>query len=86
MLLSETVLDGGAKIETASNDMRFAAAVAELGLLLRNSEFKGSASFDDIERLARRALGRDAEGHRGDFLRLAGKAGQLKGMKDIAMR
>ena len=86
MLLSESVMDDGAKIATASSDMRFAAAVAELGLLLRDSEFKGDASFDDVKRLASRATARDTEGHRGDFLELAGKAGQIKGTKEIAMR
>ena len=86
MLLSETVTDDGTKIEIASGDMRFAAAVAELGLLLRDSEFKGHSSFDDIERLARRSLGRDAEGHRGDFLKLAGQAERITGTKDVAMR
>ncbi|MGK2856542.1 MAG: vWA domain-containing protein, partial [Thermoanaerobaculia bacterium] len=86
MLLSETVLDSGAKIEVASSDMRFAAAVAELGLLLRDSEFKGDASFEEVTRLASRAAARDAEGHRADFLRLADKAARIKGTKEIAMR
>jgi Ca-activated chloride channel family protein len=86
MLLSETVTDSGATIETATADMRFAAAVAELGLLLRDSEFKGDASFDEIERLASRAAGRDAEGHRADFVRLATTASRIAGTKEIAMR
>jgi Ca-activated chloride channel family protein len=86
MLLSETVSDEGTKIETATGDMRFAAAVAELGLLLRDSEFKGDASFAEIERLATRATGRDAEGHRNDFVRLTGKASRIAGTKEIAMR
>ncbi|MFA6958922.1 MAG: VWA domain-containing protein [Thermoanaerobaculia bacterium] len=86
MLLSESVSDDGTKIDSATGDMRFAAAVAELGLLLRDSEFKGDASFDEIERLATRATGRDAEGHRSDFLRLTSKASRIAGTKEIAMR
>ncbi|MBI2215477.1 MAG: VWA domain-containing protein [Acidobacteria bacterium] len=86
MLLSETVSDSGLKIEVSSSDMRFAAAVAELGLLLRDSEYKGDASFAEITRLATRAAGRDTEGHRGDFIGLVGKAERIAGTKEIAMR
>ncbi|MRR10330.1 VWA domain-containing protein, partial [bacterium] len=42
-LIVRTVTDDAAAFATASQDFRFAAAVAEFGLLLRNSPFKGSA-------------------------------------------
>ncbi|MCM1186458.1 MAG: VWA domain-containing protein [Lachnoclostridium sp.] len=37
--------------EELSQDFYFAAAVAEFGLLLRDSEYKGSASFDNVRKL-----------------------------------
>jgi Ca-activated chloride channel family protein len=53
-----------------SADFRFAAAVAEFGMLLRDSEHKGRASADDVLALARGALGGDEGGYRAEFVRL----------------
>jgi Ca-activated chloride channel family protein len=63
--------------ETASPDFRFQQAVAEFGLLLKNSGFKGSASFSDVIAAARASLGTDPEGYRAEFLRLAAAAQSL---------
>jgi Ca-activated chloride channel homolog len=65
-------------INTTSDNFRFAAAVAQFGLLLRNSKFKSSASFDQVSELARHALGIDAEGYRKEFMDLVKKAAALK--------
>jgi len=78
-LLSQPVPDNENRFELASDDMQFAASVAEMGLLLRDSEFKANASFDHVLRVARKAQGRDAAGYRGDFIRLAEKTSHLKG-------
>ncbi len=43
--------------EATSVDMKFVAAVIEFGLLLRNSEFKGQASYDHVIETAENALG-----------------------------
>lgn len=58
------------EIGEASENLRFAAAVAEWGLLLRNSKHKGNASFDDVLNLARSATGTDIEGYRTEFISL----------------
>jgi Ca-activated chloride channel family protein len=73
-LLSVPVTDGGATIETASDDLRFAAAVAAFGMSLRESAEKGSASLDLSARLAGDALGKDAGGYRRGFLDLLDRA------------
>ena len=57
-----------------SENLRFASAVAEFGLLLRNSEYKGSASYRQVLRRARQAKGSDLEGYRAEFIRLVEKA------------
>jgi Ca-activated chloride channel family protein len=59
---------------TPSSEMGFAAAVAEFGMLLRDSAFKGSASFADAIALATRFKGDDRHGHRAEFIRLVGAA------------
>jgi len=61
-----------------SDNFRFAAAVAQFGMLLRNSGFKGAASFDAVQELASQALGRDKEGYRKEFLELVEKAADIK--------
>ncbi|MCU0607740.1 MAG: von Willebrand factor type A domain-containing protein, partial [Candidatus Edwardsbacteria bacterium] len=79
-LIVRPVVDGGAAFAKASEDFRFAAAVAEFGLLLRNSPFKGSASWGQVIELARTACGADPEGYRAEFVKLAGTARDLAGM------
>lgn len=51
-------------------DFCFAAAVAELGMLLNNSEFKGSADYSSVIELARKGLGDDEFGFRHEFVQL----------------
>lgn len=57
--------DGG-----VSDNFRFAAAVAEAALLLRNSEYKGQASYGHVLQAARAARGGDRDGYRAEFIRL----------------
>jgi len=54
-----------------SVDFQFQAAVAEFGLLLRNSDHRGKAELSHVIAAARDALGDDPEGYRAEFVRLA---------------
>ena len=62
-----------------SNDIRFAAAVAAFGMLLRDSEHRGTASYTDVIALARGALGSDPHGYRAEFVRMVEVARGLSG-------
>jgi Ca-activated chloride channel family protein len=77
-LLTQGLLDRGNSIENASDNLRFAAAVAQFGLILRDSRYKGNANFSNISNLAQNALGSDLKNYRSDFLDLVRKAGRLK--------
>jgi Ca-activated chloride channel homolog len=55
----------------------FASAVAEFGMLLRSSEHKGTASWQQAEDLARRHRGADPDGYRAEFVRLLQLAASL---------
>ena len=55
-------------------ELGFASAVAEFGMLLRDSEFKGSSSFREALALAQQFKGEDPHGHRAEFIRLIGAA------------
>jgi Ca-activated chloride channel family protein len=69
-LLERTVADRALPAARTSNDFRFAAAVAEWGMLLRGSAFRGSASYDGVLARARAARGPDLSRHREEFVRL----------------
>jgi len=70
--------------DAPSVNFRFAAAVAEFGLLLRKSEFKQQASFDQTLELARSAMGKDEEGYRAEFLQLLKSARTLANVGEPA--
>jgi len=53
-----------------SNNIKFASAVAQFGMLLRDSEFKGTANWTDILKLAKESKGIDEYGYRNDFIKL----------------
>ena len=77
-LLTQGLLDSENRIENASDNLRFASAVAEFGLLLRDSRYKGGASFEDAAALARSAAGDDLKNYRSEFIGLLDKARRLK--------
>jgi Ca-activated chloride channel homolog len=54
----------------ASSDLRFAAAVASFGMLLRESEHRGNSSAAQVLEQARAALGDDVGGYRAAFVQL----------------
>ena len=60
-----------------SQNVGFAAAVAEFGMLLRQSEYRGSATHADAAALARRFRGADPDGYRSEFVRLVELAATL---------
>jgi len=76
-LLTYTVADSNATVMAASDNLRFASAVAEFGMLLRDSKHKGDATYDEVRQLAQKSLGRDFEGYRRDFLTMIGAAKDL---------
>lgn len=65
--------------EEPSEDFRFASAVAEYALILRNSKFKADASFVSVLNRARKAKGVDDEGYRAEFIRLVEQAELIDG-------
>ncbi|MGQ0542604.1 MAG: vWA domain-containing protein [Blastocatellia bacterium] len=76
-LLTIGVLNSNRSYEKASENLRFASAVAQLGLLLRDSRYKGSASFGNARSLAQNSVGNDLQSYRGEFLELIDRASAL---------
>ena len=70
------------ELNTVSEDFRFVTAVAELGLLLRDSDFKQKANFDQLIVRAKASKGKDEEGYRAEFIRMAENARDLSRSKE----
>ncbi|MEM1044050.1 MAG: von Willebrand factor type A domain-containing protein [Bacteroidota bacterium] len=69
-LLDTALIDRDVALDQTSESFRFAAAVAEFGLLLRDSEHRGRASFENAQMLAQSARSTDPHGYRAEFVRL----------------
>lgn len=58
------------EIGSASADLKFASAVALLGMKLSQSSFSNGATYEDIIKLAKEGRGKDDDGYRAEFIRL----------------
>ncbi len=67
-LITASVPNSATPIARASSDQRFAAAVAAFGMVLRGSEYRGSASYQSVLSLASDCAGQDR--HRQEFIGL----------------
>ena len=77
-LITKPVVDENVEIDKTSDNFRFAAAVAEFGMLLRDSKFKGAANYDEVTEMAKKAIGQDEQGYRSDFVKLVEKVKLIK--------
>ncbi|MFC1643788.1 von Willebrand factor type A domain-containing protein [Candidatus Omnitrophota bacterium] len=68
-LITQSVL-AGKENKTPSENFRFASSVAEFGLLLRDSEYKGDAFYKSTIERAKAAKGEDPNGYRAEFIKL----------------
>lgn len=73
------VTDPGRGYAEASEDFRFAAAVASFAMLLRDSQYKGDSSFALVKELAEAARKHDPGEYRAEFLDLVKRAKAISG-------
>ncbi|MDA1040613.1 MAG: DUF3520 domain-containing protein, partial [Planctomycetota bacterium] len=71
--------DRGPAFDEAPTDLRFAAAVAAYGMILRNSGQKANATLPLVANIAGSALGGDEGGYRAEFLDLVRLTETLRG-------
>jgi Ca-activated chloride channel family protein len=77
--IQRTLSDTGFDFAAAPSDLKFAAAVAEFGMILRDSEYKGrNGSLQHVIEWAQQGAGADVNGYRADFIELVRKAQALK--------
>jgi Ca-activated chloride channel family protein len=76
-LITQAVIDNNKPLPATSDNFRFSAAVAEFGLLLRNSEFKENGNYQQVMSLAKSAKGNDVNGYRSEFINLVSSTTSL---------
>ena len=76
-LISVTVKDNCSDINKATENLKFIASVAQFGMLLRESEYKGNSNLKNTIELARTGKGKDENGYAGEFIRLIEAAHNL---------
>lgn len=72
--LSLTITDNGNSFGASSDHMRFVASVAAFSMMLRDSEYKGDVTYQDIIRWSESAMSYDPEGFRAAFRDLVRRA------------
>jgi len=77
-LLSVAVGTDKTAWQDASENLRFASAVAGFGMILRGSVHKGAADWKLVRELAGTAIGDDEAGHRAEFVELIDAASAVK--------
>ncbi len=73
-LLEFPVRDGDKAYSQASQDFKFAAAVASFGMILRQSPYQGNGTLAAVLELAQEGKGSDPHGYREEFLELVKQA------------
>ncbi len=76
--IERSVTDDWVDFAQAHPDLKFAAAVAEFGMILCDSGYKGSGTLGAVLKWAQEGKGADANGYRAGFIELVRKAQALK--------
>lgn len=77
-VFEKTLQQSSTEFRRASTDFQWASAVAGFGMLLRDSEHRGSTSFESVLTWAQEGLGKDAQGYRSEFIDLVRRAQALR--------
>jgi Ca-activated chloride channel family protein len=76
-LIVQNLIDKQIPLIETSENFRFSAAVAEFGLLLRNSEFKQRSNYQQVINMAKGAKSADDNGYRSEFVELVRSASSM---------
>lgn len=66
----QTIKDITTNLVSASENSRFSTSVAMFGMLLRDSRYKGTSSYEGVLAIAEASRSFDKEGYRAEFIRL----------------
>lgn len=80
-LIVHPLVDKNVDLKKTSDNFKFSAAVVQFGMLLRDSDYKGSSSVDNILALAKESKGKDENGYRAEFIKLVEMYGLMQASK-----
>jgi Ca-activated chloride channel homolog len=78
--IERTVVDRNLDFGHASDDLKFATAIAGFGMLLRDSPYKGSLTYDGVIEIAQPTIAGDPSGYHAEAVELVRRAKALKAM------
>ena len=76
-LLEKVIENKPVDFDKSSENFQFASAVAGFGMLLRDSDYQGDLSYEQLIHMATEAKGVDSFGYRSEFIRLLSLVEQL---------
>ncbi len=76
-LIVHPVNENNISFDQTSDNFHWAVSVASFGMLLRNSRFKGTSSYNNVLQYCNTSPGNDKEGYRKEFITLVKTAGDL---------
>lgn len=85
LLLQKVVAGAPANLSAMTENLRVAAAVAQFGMLLQNSEFKGEGGFGLVNTLLLPTLKNDKEGYRRELQQLVQTTSRIVSSEDVKM-
>lgn len=80
-LIVHPLVDKHIRFAKTSDNFKFSSAVAQFGMLLRDSKFKGGSSLENVLKMARESRGKDAFGYRAEFINLVELSSLLDQLK-----
>ena len=80
-LIQQPDVNKGVNLNNASNGFKFAVAVAEYGMILRDSENQIDASLNKVLKLANESNGLDLESYRSEFINMVESSQKLMDKK-----
>ncbi|MBL9019265.1 MAG: VWA domain-containing protein [Myxococcales bacterium] len=83
-LLSRPLANTKVELAKTSADLRWAAAMAGFGMMLRESPHRGNLNWVQVQAMAKGAVGTDAEGYRAQALLLIEQAVKLSSKTQVA--
>jgi len=80
-LIVHPLVDKNVDLKKTSDNFKFSAAVVQFGMLLRDSEYQGTSSVENILTLAKESKGKDENGYRAEFIKLVEMYGLMQASK-----
>ena len=76
--LKVSVYDQNVDFQSASENFRFACGITGFGLMVKDSQYKGDLTLEDVKNMVGGALNYDPNGNRNELLKLIDKYSDLK--------